>query len=76
MENEFRSKKERLNKALNSKTKQLIDHLNRNQGPSRSRWKDDSVKGYYDEADSNKLEKEGSWAIAIKRFAKRASQIN
>ena len=74
MENEFRSEKEKLNEALHSKTKQLIDHLNRDRGPSRSRRKDDSVKGYYEEKDSDESEKEGSGAMAIKRFAKRVSQ--
>ena len=37
MENEFRLEKEKLNEVLYSKMKQLIDHLNRDRGPSRSR---------------------------------------
>ena len=74
MKNEFRSEKERLNEALHLKTKQLINHLNRDQGPSRSRQKDNLVKAYYEGKDSDESEKERLGAIVIKRFVQRHSQ--
>ena len=41
--------------------------MNRDQGPSRSRWKDDLVKGYYIKEDRDNLKKEVSEARMHKK---------
>ena len=79
MKKEFQIKKERLNEALIAKSKQLVDHLNRDRGlrikdhgPSRSKnkIKSDHYEGKYYKSKV----KESKPSEAIQRFCKKVAQ--